>query len=186
MQESSDGDCSREVYFTQFNRRQRLLVTAGSSYMANLWDLRSDDYNSFKSSSLPHIKSQVQQENTADVSSVHWNADGRFLITSSSDMVARVWKVDENGEVKIEKVKNFSDILMNSKFNVDRGNLVATGGLFSVISVWDCESDSCKEVACFDHSDLDPNFRGLEIEWQNNKNVAVAGKSKYIYLWSIE
>lgn len=101
-------------------------------------------------------------------------------------MVARVWKVDENGEVKIEKVKNFSDILMNSKFNVDRGNLVATGGLFSVISVWDCESDSCKEVACFDHSDLDPNFRGLEIEWQNNKNVAVAGKSKYIYLWSIE
>ena len=57
MQENQDGDGNREVYFTQFNKKQRLLVTAGSSYMANLWDLRSDDYNNFKSSSLPHIKS---------------------------------------------------------------------------------------------------------------------------------
>lgn len=134
--------------------------------MANLWDLRSDDYNNFKSSSLPHIKSaNALTENNADVSSVHWNATGDRLLTSSSDMVARVWRVDEQGEVKIEKVKNFSDILMNSKFNTERGNLVATGGLFSVISVWDCDSDSCKEVASFDHSDIDPNFRGLEIEW---------------------
>ena len=78
MQENQDGDGNREVYFTQFDRRLRLLVTAGSSYMANLWDLRSDDYSNFKSSSLPHIKSANQlQENTADVSSVHWNADGR-------------------------------------------------------------------------------------------------------------
>ena len=187
MQDGQDGDGSREVYFTQFNRKQRLLVTAGSSYMANLWDLRSDDYNNFKSSSLPHIKSaNALSENNADVSSVHWNAAGDRLLTSSSDMVARVWKVDEQGEVKIEKVKNFNDILMNSKFNTERGNLVATGGLFSVISVWDCDSDSCKEVASFDHSDIDPNFRGLEIEWQNSKHVAVAGKSKFIYLWSIE
>ena len=104
-------------------------------------------------------------------------------------MVARVWKVDEQGEVKIEKVKNFNDILMNSKFNSDAGSLVATGRIninleFSLISVWDC--DSCKEVACFDHSEIDPNFRGLEIEWQNNKNVAVAGKSKFIYLWNVD
>jgi len=155
--------------------------------MANLWDLRSDDYSNFKSSSLPHIKSANQlQENHADVSSVHWNADGRFLITSSSDMVARVWKVEDNGEIKIEKVKNFTEILMNSKFNVDRANLVATGGLSSVITVWDCESESCKEVATFDHSSFDPEFKGLELEWQNNKNVAVAGRSKFIYLWSID
>ena len=156
--------------------------------MANLWDLRSDDYQNFKSSSLPHIKSaNALNENTADVSSVHWNAKGDRLLTSSSDMVARVWKVEDGGEVKIEKVKNFSDILMNSKFNnSEKGNLVATGGLFSTIYVWDCESDSCKEVARFEHADIDPNFRGLEIEWQNSKNVAVAGKSKFIYLWSID
>ena len=113
-----DGDGSREVYFTQFNRRQRLLVTAGSSYMAKLWDLRSDDYNNFKSDSLPHIKSaNALNDNTAEVSSVHWNTKGDRLLTSSSDMVARVWKVEESGEVKIEKVKNFTGILMNSKFN---------------------------------------------------------------------
>ena len=56
-------------------------------------------------------------------------------------MVARVWKVEDNGEIKIEKVKNFTDILMNSKFNKDKGNLVATGGLSSIITVWDCESE---------------------------------------------
>ena len=158
--------------------------------MANLWDLRSDDYSNIKSSSgLPHIKSAnaLNEENTAEVSSVHWNAKGDRLLTSSSDMVARVWKVEEGGEVKIEKVKNFTGILMNSKFNSsEQGNLVATGGLFSAVYVWDCESDSCREAACFDHSDIDPNFRGLEIEWQNSKNVAVAGKSKFIYLWNID
>jgi WD40 repeat protein len=101
-------------------------------------------------------------------------------------MVARVWKVEDNGEIKIEKVKNFTEILMNSKFNIDKANLVATGGFSSIITVWDCESDSCKEVATFDHSSFDQDFNGLEIEWQNNKNVAVAGRSKFIYLWSID
>ena len=135
--------------------------------MAKLWNLKSDDYNTFKSDSLPHIKSaNTLNENTAEVSSVHWNAKGDRLLTSSSDMVARVWKVEQGGDVKIEKVKNFTGILMNSKFNnSEQGNLVATGGLFSAVYVWDCESDSCREAACFDHSDIDPNFRGLEIEW---------------------
>ena len=56
----------------------------------------------------------------------------------------------------------------------------------SQIYVWDCDSVDCREVACFDHEDIDSDFRGLEIEWQNAKNIAVAGKSKFIYLWSID
>lgn len=189
MQDTQEGDGGREVFLlSQFNRRQRLLVTAGCSYMANLWDLRSDNYNDFKSSSLPHIKSaNALNGNTTDVSSVHWNAKGDHLLTSSTDMVARVWKVEDGGEVKIEKVKNFNESLWNSKFNnSEQGNLVATGGLCSTIYVWDYESESCKEVARFEHADIDPNFNGLEIEWQNSKNVAVAGRSKFIYLWSID
>ena len=75
---------------------------------------------------------------------------------------------------------------MQSKFCDESDNLVATGGLMSQIYVWDCESADCREVACFDHRDIDSDFRGLEIEWQNAKNVAVAGKSKFIYLWSID
>ena len=47
----------------------------------------------------------------------------------------------------------------------------------SKIFVWDCEATDVREVACFDHSEIDSNFNGLEIEWQNAKNVAVAGKS---------
>lgn len=43
-----------------------------------------------------------------------------------------------------------------------------------------------REIACFDHSDIDQSFKGMEIEWQNAKNVAVTGKTKFIYLWSIE
>ena len=84
------------------------------------------------------------------------------------------------------KVKNFNEYLMQSKFCDEADNLIATGGLMSQIYVWDCESVDCREVACFDHTQIDSEFRGLEIEWQNAKNVAVAGKSKFIYLWSIE
>jgi len=37
---------------------------------------------------------------------------GDKLLTSSSDMVARVWKVDPEGKVDISKAKNFNVYLM--------------------------------------------------------------------------
>lgn len=53
-----------------------------------------------------------------DVSSVHWNNDGSMLVTSSNDMMARIWRFDnESGSVEIESVKSFNMMLMNSKFN---------------------------------------------------------------------
>lgn len=76
-------------------------------------------------------------------------------------------------------------MLMNSKFNKGPANLVATAGIRSgKITVWDITH--CKDVAKFDHSKLEPAFEGLEIEWQNNTSVAVAGMSKNIYLWSVD
>ena len=101
-------------------------------------------------------------------------------------MVARLWEIDENGEVRLKNVKGFNVGLMNSKFNELSGNLIATGGLMSEIYVWDGDSDDLREIACFDHSEIDSSFRGLEIEWQNSSNVAVTGESKYIFLWSID
>ena len=101
-------------------------------------------------------------------------------------MVARVCSVDQEGNVEIANVKVFNEYLMQSKFCPESDNLVATGGLMSQIYVWDSETSDCREIACFDHKDLDSDFQGLEIEWQNAKNIAVAGKSKFIYLWSID
>jgi hypothetical protein len=61
-----------------------------------MWDFRSDDCNNFApSSSLPHIKGSQLSDITTDVSFVHWNNKGDRLVTSSSDMVARIWKMDE-------------------------------------------------------------------------------------------
>lgn len=100
--------------------------------------------------------------------------------------MARVWRVNSEGKVEIEKANEFSECLMQSKFCDEADHLVATGGLMSQIYVWDCSTLNCKEVACFDHSIIDPEFKGMEIEWQNAKQVAVAGKSEFIYLWSID
>ena len=56
-----------------------------------------------------------------------------------------------------------------------------------MVSIWDCTANEAQEVVVFDHSKFDPEFQGLEIEWQNTKQVALAGKkSKNIYLWSID
>lgn len=57
-------------------------------------------------------------------------------------MIARIWKVDkptwrETGEPPIEALKIFNVMLMNSKFNREGGNLIATGGHSSVVTVWD-------------------------------------------------
>ena len=100
--------------------------------------------------------------------------------------MARVWQVSPDGHVEILRAKNFDGCLMQSKFCEEADNLVATGGIMSKIHVWDCSTNDNAEVACFDHTQIDPNFKGLEIEWQNNKQLAVAGKSKFIYLWSVE
>lgn len=157
--------------------------------MAYLWDLRSDDIQELSAKQIPHIlpsSNQIANDFSSDVSSVHWNNTGNRLITSSSDMVARVWEILPSGEVEIKNVKGFNVSLMNSKFNEQQSNLVATGGMMHQIYVWDCETDDLREIACFDHQDIDSSFQGLEIEWQNSKNVAVTGKSKSIFLWSID
>lgn len=85
----------------------------------------------------------------SDVSSLRWNQAGTRMLTSSGDGVARVWQVDStSGQVKLERVKNFKDPLLNSCFNnADNGNLVATGGLMNIVYVWNCEKESCDEVA---------------------------------------
>jgi len=185
-QPSLDNDCVRDVYFAQFNPKHRLLASAGQGFIAHLWDLRNDEfYKSFRRIEMPHIRSEGDNQNT-DVSSVHWNTAGDKLLTSSSDMVARVWRVCSDATLEIWRAKNFHEYLMQSKFCDDDDNLVATGGLMSQIYVWNCATPDCREVACFDHSLIDHNFKGLEIEWQNAKQVAVAGKSKFIYLWSVD
>jgi hypothetical protein len=54
---NSEDQSRNDILFAQFNPKQRLLVTAGSHYVANIWDFRSDDYSNFAPfSSLPHIK----------------------------------------------------------------------------------------------------------------------------------
>ena len=55
-QTSLDQDNRKENYTATFNPRQRLLATAGSGFMAYLWDLRKDDFSDFRSVEIPHVK----------------------------------------------------------------------------------------------------------------------------------
>jgi len=110
------------------------------------------------------------------VSSVHWSYDGARLVTSSNDMMARIWRFDEeSGHFTIESVKTFSMMLMNSKFNkppqdsnIAYTQLVATGGHSRIVTVWNANSDSQntnKDVAKLNHEHIDPTLEGNEIEW---------------------
>lgn len=91
--------------------------------MASMWDLRREPGLKFGESQggLPHVKHHKDtecMELQADVSSVHWSHDGTRLVTSSNDMMARIWRFDnESGHFEIESVKSFNMMLMNSKFN---------------------------------------------------------------------
>ncbi len=46
-------------------------------------------------------------------------------------------------------------------------------------------ASDCQDVATLIHAQCDPNFEGLEIDWQNSKSLAVTGKSQNIFLWDI-
>ena len=118
----AEGD-NLEVSSAQFNPTQRLLVAGGNYYLASMWDLRREPGLKFGESQggLPHVKHHKDtecMELQADVSSVHWSHDGTRLVTSSNDMMARIWRFDnESGHFEIESVKSFNMMLMNSKFN---------------------------------------------------------------------
>ena len=136
-QTSVDSD-RRENYTATFNPRYRLLATAGSGLMAYLWDLRRDDFSDFRFVEIPHVKTDQKEDKDnqeTDVSSIRWNTTGDKLVTSSSDLVARVWKVDPEGSVEIFRAKNFNQVLMSSKFCDENDKLVATGGLMSKVCV---------------------------------------------------
>jgi WD40 repeat protein len=117
----AEGD-NLEISSAQFNPKQRLLVTGGNSYLATMWDLCREPNPKYGElqGRLPHVKCHTitETELQADVSSVHWSYDGSRLVTSSNDMMARIWKQDEEtGHYNIESVKTFNMMLMNSKFN---------------------------------------------------------------------
>ena len=80
-------------------------------------------------------------------------------------MGARIWKLEDSDgtQIVIENIISFNAMLMNSKFNKGAANLIATGGHSGKIIIWDIAQ--CKDVVRFDHSKLDPTFKGLEIEW---------------------
>jgi len=102
--------------------------------------------------------------------------------------MARIWKVDEKLHLlHIESIKSFPTMLMNSKFNKAKAGedyLIATGGHSGIVTVWKASDN--KDVAKLNHSQSDPSLEGLEIDWQNNRSLAVTGKSKNIYLWDIQ
>jgi len=57
-----------------------------------------------------------------------------------------------------------------------------------VVTVWNPDSkfSSKQDVAKLVHTQLDPSLEGIEIDWQNNRSVAVTGRSKTIYLWNVD
>ena len=64
---------------------------------------------------------------------------------------------------------------MMSKFNKERGDLIASGGHSTIVTVWNAD-DPQQTVAKFDHSEVEsPDFVCKEIEWQNSRTLAVSG-----------
>lgn len=175
--------CDGDIYWCQFSPTQRLLFLGGNFDKPSLWDLRGSSDQFKLLNMLPHVQGKVADqlaENQTDVSSVHWNNSGDKLVTSSSDCYSRVWKVEEHGKSTedcsgVYRLKNFKIMLMMSKFNKGAGELIASGGHSSTVTVWNYETG--KNLATFDHREIDPGFVCQEIEWQNPKTLAVSGKS---------
>ena len=184
-------EMSHENYSAKFNPKLRLLATQGDSNEAYLWDLRNlNDFFNFNCKSIPHIKGDDEDEMQC-VSSIHWNKAGDKLLTSSADQVARVWQVDSEAGVEIINCNKFKQALMVAKFCDEADNLLAVGGIMRQVYIWDWTKSEEKEqdvVAIFDHSEYEAeeSFYVLELAWQNSKCLAVTGKSKNIYLWSID
>ncbi len=87
--------------------------------------------------SLENPLRKVLEGHTADVLAAGFSADGRYVVTGSSDGTARIWEV-ESGQL-VHSLEGHTDYVRAASFSAD-GRYVVTGSSDDTARIWEVES----------------------------------------------
>lgn len=110
----------------------------------------------------------------ADINSIAWTGDGRFVFTAGRNAVVRQWDVARLGspEAVVRTFEGFRDSIKTVRLSPD-GTLIAAGGQLSpdgLVLVWDVASG--REVARLAY----PTFPKIEaVEWSPDGRFLLTG-----------
>lgn len=119
---------------------------------------------------------------TEALTDAKFSADAKFIITSSSDKTARLWKLDPGKQVLTESLMVFEhpDAVTAVSFNRD-GEFVVTSGVDNVVRIWEARTGQLvAEIDSF-------GSRVQEVSFSRNGNmIAAASQDKSVQIYNCE
>ena len=75
---------------------------------------------------------------------IDWNASGKYLATSSSDSICRIWEFNDNDLFRAYELKGFESKsgLINIKWHPYEENVLLTTGYDKTIKLYDTRASS--------------------------------------------
>lgn len=84
------------------------------------------------------VQSFVGHANTCN--SASFSADGRMVVTASSDKTIKVWDIDDGKEIRT--IDGHGSLVMSAKFSPD-GKRIASGSYDKSVKLWDVSTGEC-------------------------------------------
>jgi transducin (beta)-like 1 len=161
---------SSEVFICAWNPAFPLLASGSGDSTARIWTIPKDSgYASRDSTVLKHFSSQ---ENSKDVTTLDWNAEGTMLATGSYDGLARIWS--EKGQL-VNTLQKHKGPIFSLKWN-KKGDYLLSGSVDKTAIIWDAKNAEVKQQFEFHKAPT------LDVDWRNNVQFATCSTDKMIYV----
>ncbi|GMT34333.1 hypothetical protein PFISCL1PPCAC_25630, partial [Pristionchus fissidentatus] len=155
-----------EVFICSWNPRRDCFSTGSGDSTARIWDVSGSELPGVTSEMLAqrsvllkhctdHAKEKIITDLHQDVTSMDWDASGRWLATGCYDGQARLWTAD--GRL-VGTLGSHNGPIFALRFN-ERGNYILTAGVDKSTIIWDMAEK--REVQSFTFHDSS----ALDIDW---------------------
>ncbi|KAJ3424863.1 wd40 repeat protein [Anaeramoeba flamelloides] len=168
-----------EVNVCQWSPTENLLASGSGDSTARIWKILDTTDLDLKSREIqkPHVLQHLySNEKVKDVTSLHWNHDGKYLATGSYDGRARIWT--STGEPKTT-YSGHSGPIFSLKWN-STGEYLLSGSVDKTTIVWDINTGEIRQQFDFH------NGPTLDVDWLDERTFASCGTDKIIQICQLD
>ena len=141
------GNGKEAVRFVAFSPDGKKIVTTNIEYIAKIWDADTGKELQKLDAEVGNNEGAYEGQYSSKLTSSAFSPDGKKIVTSSWDTIARIWDVETGKE--LQTLKGHSAQVRSVNFSPDGKNIV-TAAHDGTARIWDAESG--KELQKLVHS----------------------------------